>query len=67
MKRSEAIGKKVYFRNKNDITTIKEIRKLENYDKSEKDMFLCYLENGALVNCDILYLVEGTIPLIIED
>lgn len=67
MKVSEAIGKKVFYMRQNNISTIKSIRKLENYDNTGRDMFLCYLENGAVLNCMILHLTEDNSELKIED
>jgi len=67
MKASEAIGKKVFYMRENNISTIKSIRKLENYDNTGRDMFLCYLDNRAVLNSVVLHLAEDNSELKIED
>lgn len=67
MKVNEAIGKKVYYMHPKNISTIKDIRKLENYDNTGRDMFLCYLENGGVLNSVVLRLQEDNKDLVIED
>lgn len=67
MKISEAIGKKVFFMRPNNISIIKNVRKLENYDNTGRNMFLCYLENGSVLNSVVLHLTEDNSELKIED
>lgn len=68
MKKSEAIGRRVYYLNKrNPPATIKEVRKLKNYDKKGSDMFICYLDNGTVANSVLFYLAEDNSRLVIED
>ena len=67
MKVSEAMGKKVFYMRQNNVSTIKNVRKLENYDNTGRDMFLCYLDNGAVLNSVVLHLAEDNSELKIED
>jgi hypothetical protein len=67
MKASEAIGKKVFYMRPQNFSIIKQVRKLENYNNTGRDMFLCYLENGAILNSIVLNVFETKEILLIED
>lgn len=67
MKISEAIGKKVFYMNPQNSSIIKNVRKLENYDNTGRNMFLCYLENGSVLNSVVLNLASDKSILIISD
>ena len=65
MKMSEAIGKEVFYMRRDNISIIKEVRKVRTTDNN-RDVFLCYLENGSILNSVVLHLLEDNSELVIE-